>query len=76
MVPEFEAAAFAAEQGAVIGPVKTQFGYMNQGHRQEIGKPARPETMNYKFFLDIGVAVAIFVARAAVYTGFAKCQPG
>ena len=27
MVPEFEAAAFAAEKGAVIGPVKTQFGY-------------------------------------------------
>ncbi|MEN6397085.1 MAG: peptidylprolyl isomerase [Methanoregula sp.] len=27
MVPEFEEAAFAAEQGAVIGPVKTQFGY-------------------------------------------------
>ena len=27
MVPEFEQAAFAAEQGAVIGPVKTQFGY-------------------------------------------------
>jgi peptidyl-prolyl cis-trans isomerase C len=27
MVPEFEAAAFAAEKGAVVGPVKTQFGY-------------------------------------------------
>lgn len=27
MVPEFEEAAFAAEIGQVIGPVKTQFGY-------------------------------------------------
>jgi len=27
MVPEFEAAAFSAELGKVIGPVKTQFGY-------------------------------------------------
>lgn len=27
MVPEFEAAAFAAEIGTVVGPVKTQFGY-------------------------------------------------
>jgi peptidyl-prolyl cis-trans isomerase C len=27
MVPEFEQAAFAADQGKVIGPVKTQFGY-------------------------------------------------
>ena len=27
MVPEFEEAAFAAEIGAVVGPVKTQFGY-------------------------------------------------
>jgi peptidyl-prolyl cis-trans isomerase C len=27
MVPEFEKAAFDAEPGKVIGPVKTQFGY-------------------------------------------------
>jgi len=27
MVPEFEQAAFAAEPGTVVGPVKTQFGY-------------------------------------------------
>ena len=27
MVPEFEEAAFAAEIGALVGPVKTQFGY-------------------------------------------------
>ena len=27
MVPEFEEAAFAAEIGAVVGPVKTQFGF-------------------------------------------------
>jgi peptidyl-prolyl cis-trans isomerase C len=27
MVPEFEEAAFAADAGKVIGPVKTQFGY-------------------------------------------------
>ncbi|MCK4578785.1 MAG: peptidylprolyl isomerase, partial [Candidatus Marinimicrobia bacterium] len=27
MVPEFEEAAFAAEPGEVVGPVKTQFGY-------------------------------------------------
>lgn len=27
MVPEFEQAAFGAEIGAVVGPVKTQFGY-------------------------------------------------
>jgi len=27
MVPELEQAAFAADQGAVIGPVKTQFGF-------------------------------------------------
>ncbi len=27
MVPEFEKAAFEGEKGAVIGPVKTQFGY-------------------------------------------------
>jgi peptidyl-prolyl cis-trans isomerase C len=27
MVPEFEQAAFPADQGAVIGPVKTQFGF-------------------------------------------------
>ncbi len=27
MVPEFEEAAFAAEVGALVGPVKTQFGY-------------------------------------------------
>ena len=27
MVPEFEAAAFAAEPGAVVGPVKTAFGW-------------------------------------------------
>ena len=27
MVPEFEAAAFAAKKGEVVGPVKTQFGY-------------------------------------------------
>lgn len=27
MVPEFEAAAFAAKTGDVVGPVKTQFGW-------------------------------------------------
>lgn len=27
MVPEFEQAAFAADIGKVIGPIKTQFGY-------------------------------------------------
>ena len=27
MVPEFETAAFAASKGAVVGPVKTEFGY-------------------------------------------------
>ena len=27
MVSEFEQAAFAAEQGKVVGPIKTQFGY-------------------------------------------------
>jgi len=27
MAAEFEQAAFAAEQGKVIGPVKTQFGF-------------------------------------------------
>ena len=27
MVPEFEQAAFAADSGKVIGPVKTQFGF-------------------------------------------------
>jgi peptidyl-prolyl cis-trans isomerase C len=27
MVPEFENAAFAAEKGAVVGPVRTKFGY-------------------------------------------------
>lgn len=27
MVPEFEKAAFGAEIGAVVGPVKTQFGF-------------------------------------------------
>ena len=27
MVPEFENAAFSAQKGAVVGPVKTQFGY-------------------------------------------------
>jgi peptidyl-prolyl cis-trans isomerase C len=27
MVPEFEDAAFAADAGKVVGPVKTQFGY-------------------------------------------------
>jgi peptidyl-prolyl cis-trans isomerase C len=27
MVPEFEQAAFAADVGKVIGPIKTQFGY-------------------------------------------------
>ncbi len=27
MVPEFDQAAFSAEKGAVVGPVKTQFGY-------------------------------------------------
>jgi peptidyl-prolyl cis-trans isomerase C len=27
MVPEFEKAAFDAERGKIIGPVKTQFGY-------------------------------------------------
>ena len=27
MVPEFENAAFDAEIGALVGPVKTQFGY-------------------------------------------------
>ena len=27
MVPEFEQAAFEAEIGHVVGPVKTQFGY-------------------------------------------------
>ena len=27
MVPEFEQAAFDAEIGQVVGPVKTQFGY-------------------------------------------------
>lgn len=27
MVPEFETAAFEAEKGKVVGPVKTQFGF-------------------------------------------------
>ena len=27
MAPEFEQAAFAADAGKVVGPVKTQFGY-------------------------------------------------
>ena len=27
MVPEFENAAFSAQKGAVVGPVKTEFGY-------------------------------------------------
>jgi peptidyl-prolyl cis-trans isomerase C len=27
MVPEFEKAAFDSEEGKVVGPVKTQFGY-------------------------------------------------
>jgi peptidyl-prolyl cis-trans isomerase C len=27
MVPEFEKAAFEADEGKVVGPVKTQFGY-------------------------------------------------
>ena len=27
MVPEFENAAFAAEKGAVVGPVRTKFGW-------------------------------------------------
>ena len=27
MVPEFENAAFSAQKGAVVGPVRTQFGY-------------------------------------------------
>ena len=27
MVPEFENVAFSAQKGAVVGPVKTQFGY-------------------------------------------------
>jgi peptidyl-prolyl cis-trans isomerase C len=27
MVPEFEQVAFATEQGKVVGPVKTQFGF-------------------------------------------------
>lgn len=27
MVPEFEAAAFAAKKGSIVGPVKTSFGY-------------------------------------------------
>ena len=27
MVPEFENAAFSAQKGAIVGPVKTQFGY-------------------------------------------------
>lgn len=27
MVPQFEEAAFGAEKGKVVGPVKTQFGY-------------------------------------------------
>jgi peptidyl-prolyl cis-trans isomerase C len=27
MVPEFERAAFEAEKGRVVGPVKTDFGY-------------------------------------------------
>ena len=27
MVPEFEQAAFAAEIGQIVGPVKTQFGF-------------------------------------------------
>ena len=27
MVPEFETAAFGAEVGKVVGPIKTQFGY-------------------------------------------------
>ena len=31
--------------------------------------------MDYKFFLGIGVAVAIIFAGAAVYTGFTKHVP-
>jgi len=27
MVPEFEKAAFSAEKGAVVGPVRTEFGW-------------------------------------------------
>jgi len=27
MVPEFEKAAFSAQKGDIVGPVKTQFGY-------------------------------------------------
>ena len=39
-VPEFEEAAFGAEQGEIVGPVKTEFGY----HILEVTErnPSRP----------------------------------
>ena len=44
MVPEFEEAAFAAEIGEVVGPVKTQFGY----HLIKVEKKSEASTVTYE----------------------------
>ena len=44
MVKEFEEAAFAAEIGEVVGPVKTQFGY----HLIKVEKKNEPSVVPYE----------------------------
>ena len=44
MVKEFEDAAFAAEVGAIVGPVKTQFGY----HLIKVEEKNEPIVMAYE----------------------------
>ncbi|MEC9432740.1 MAG: peptidylprolyl isomerase [Pseudomonadota bacterium] len=63
MVPEFADAAFAAEEGVVVGPVQTQFGWhliLVTGHR-EAPKPTFEESRD-----ELSQQLAAEAAQAAV----------